>query len=229
MAPADALYPGGTMTQHIRFALSLIAACGTAAVLSAQTPSQPQTPPRPQTPTTQPSTRDAQATPITVNGCLKMEKDVAGLKPNVAEKAGMGDDFILTNVKPGSGKPSAGASGSGTSSSGTSATGTSGTGTSGTSGTGTSGTAATGSGSSATSQGRPVAGLMYKITGLDDDELKKHVNHQVEVTGRVEESGSGSSSGSPSASAGSSDISQPKEFRATSLKMVASTCSAGTN
>ena len=36
---------------------------------------------------------------ITIVGCLKEEKDVPGLKPNVAEKAGVTDDYVLTNVK----------------------------------------------------------------------------------------------------------------------------------
>jgi hypothetical protein len=37
--------------------------------------------------------------PITATGCLKQEQDVPGGKPNVAERAGVGEDFILINAK----------------------------------------------------------------------------------------------------------------------------------
>jgi hypothetical protein len=37
---------------------------------------------------------------IKVTGCLKNEKDVAGLKPNIVERAGITEDYILTDVKP---------------------------------------------------------------------------------------------------------------------------------
>ena len=47
-----------------------------------------------------PAAPAAQATDtIKVTGCLKNEKDVAGLKPNVAERAGITEDYILTDVK----------------------------------------------------------------------------------------------------------------------------------
>ena len=36
---------------------------------------------------------------ITISGCLKEEKDVPALKPSAAEKAGMGEDYVLTDVK----------------------------------------------------------------------------------------------------------------------------------
>jgi hypothetical protein len=48
----------------------------------------------------QPGTPAAQATDtIKVTGCLKNEKDVPGLKPNVVERAGITEDYILTDVK----------------------------------------------------------------------------------------------------------------------------------
>jgi hypothetical protein len=48
--------------------------------------------------TTQPPT--AQSAPMaTVEGCLVREQDVPGRKPNVAERAGMLEDYILTNAK----------------------------------------------------------------------------------------------------------------------------------
>ena len=36
---------------------------------------------------------------VTVTGCLKAEKDVPGRRPNVAERAGVTEDYILTSVK----------------------------------------------------------------------------------------------------------------------------------
>ena len=74
-----------------------------AITLNAQTPQAPS--PSPQAPPqVQQPMRDAARTgtadqAITITGCLKAEKDVAGLKPNVAEKAGVTDDYVLTNVK----------------------------------------------------------------------------------------------------------------------------------
>ena len=41
----------------------------------------------------------ATAATMTIVGCLKEEKDVAGLKPNVAERVGITEDYILTSVK----------------------------------------------------------------------------------------------------------------------------------
>jgi len=37
---------------------------------------------------------------IKVTGCLRLEKDVPGLKPSVAERAGIDDDYMLINVLP---------------------------------------------------------------------------------------------------------------------------------
>jgi hypothetical protein len=131
-------------------------AMAAAMTLNAQTP----TPQTPQTPTTQPQTdrqrtgTDTQRTgmqqqAVTVTGCLKEEKDVPGRQPNMAERAGMGEDYILTNVKMGQGSK-------------TSAIGLS---------------------------------AMYQVKGIDDSELKKHLNHQVEVMGQVSGSANGSNMG----------------------------------
>jgi hypothetical protein len=62
-----------------------------AASVSAQNP--PQTP----TPAAKPST--AQAPKATVEGCLRTEAGVPGRTPNVAEKAGIMEDYILTDAK----------------------------------------------------------------------------------------------------------------------------------
>lgn len=215
------------MTQHIRIAVSFLAACSTAVVLSAQTPSQPQTPPRPQTPT-QPSTRGDTPTTATTTivGCLKAEKDIPGLAPNVAERAGVGEDYILTNARVGSSSGSSSGSSAGTTGSGSAAGSGSGT----------------GSGSGAGMGAGRGSGLMYKITGLDRDELKKHLNHQVELQGRVDDSSASSATrtgatatpdttgtGSGTARGSSGPDMKPKEFEATALKMVSATCPGSTH
>jgi hypothetical protein len=56
----------------------------------AQTPQNP-----PQTPQTQPSTSAMQGAEKTLQGCVYNEKDVPGRTPNVAEKAGVMEDYIL--------------------------------------------------------------------------------------------------------------------------------------
>jgi hypothetical protein len=90
---------------------------------------------------------------VTVEGCLMREDDVPGRKSNVAEKVGVGEDYILTTTKMVKGSaPSAGA---GAASSGA---------------VGTSGTTTT-------------SGAMYDINGIDDDTLKQHVNRRVQVDG----------------------------------------------
>ena len=54
----------------------------------------------------------------------------------------------------------------------------------------------------------------YEIEGIAEDELKKHLNHQVELTGQITQAAATSSDSTP-------------DFRATSLKMLAATCGTG--
>jgi len=63
------------------------------AALSAQTASQD--------PTQQPpaTAASAQEHSVTVKGCLVREKDIPGRQANPAERAGVMEDFILTNAK----------------------------------------------------------------------------------------------------------------------------------
>jgi hypothetical protein len=79
--------------------LSFAFSCMTVAVLLAQQPPpttpQPTSPPEP--PVAVPHRADDRT--VTVQGCLKQEKDVPGARPNVAERAGVGEDFILTQAK----------------------------------------------------------------------------------------------------------------------------------
>ena len=140
-----------------------------ALTLSAQAPQRPPNPQSPVTPPAGETTQQDTAQPaqiVTVTGCLKHEKDVAGLTPNPAERVGVTEDYILTEVKM---APSSKVSGF-------------------------------------------ALANMYEVEGIAEAELQKHLNHQVEVTGQI--------SGTPT-----SDDRTPN-FRATSLKMVATTCPA---
>lgn len=56
-------------------------------------------PPYPTPPQTRTPTAQEQTAAVTVEGCLVREKDVPGRKPNVAERAGVLEDYILTNAK----------------------------------------------------------------------------------------------------------------------------------
>lgn len=70
---------------------AIVCVCALAVGASAQYP-----PSNPQTPSQAPS---AQQAPVTVEGCLMREQDVPGRKPNVAERAGVIEDYILANAK----------------------------------------------------------------------------------------------------------------------------------
>jgi hypothetical protein len=78
--------------------LSGAAAAGLLAVavgVAAQEPQPyPQSPSQPRSPAAQ----ELKAT-VTVEGCLMREQDVPGRKPNIAERAGVLEDYILTNTK----------------------------------------------------------------------------------------------------------------------------------
>jgi hypothetical protein len=53
------------------------------------------------------------STPATVEGCLHREADVPGRKPNIAERAGIGQDYVLTDSRIVKGSAPAGESGEG--------------------------------------------------------------------------------------------------------------------
>lgn len=69
-----------------------------AAMVMAQTPAtsgaQQQRPDQPQA---------SQAQQVTLEGCLYREQDVPGRSPNVAERAGILEDYILADAKPAAG------------------------------------------------------------------------------------------------------------------------------
>jgi len=91
------------------FGWVLAGALATATISAAQNPPSPiprnpevpspTTPnnPRP-TPSERPSVQGSERT-VTVEGCLAREADVPGRKPNIAERAGVGDDYILTRTR----------------------------------------------------------------------------------------------------------------------------------
>ena len=134
-----------------------------------QNPATPQPPDRPSPPAVQVPNRATPANAvITISGCVKEEKDVPALKPSAVERAGISEDYILTDVKM---SPSSAVSGIGIS-------------------------------------------TKYEIEGIEKAELKKHLNHQVELTGQIVQ---------PDPGAAANDA---PDFRATSLKMLAATCAA---
>lgn len=177
--------------------------------LNAQTPNpqtqqqQPRTQPPTQQPTTPPTTQQPQTDQqrgaagdrmLTLTGCLQAEKDVRGRRPSMTERAGMAEDYILTNVKM---SQSAQTSGIG-------------------------------------------LGSMYQLKGgsVKADELKKHLGHQVEVTGSIENhsdirggmagrsTGSTSGTGATTGAATAESNTNLPNFEAASLRMIAATCQA---
>jgi hypothetical protein len=82
-----------------RIIVATLAAVLTAALAAAQAPQggaqPPQTPPRPSPETPTPA---ATAQQTTLVGCLYREDQVPGRKPNVAERAGVLEDYILADA-----------------------------------------------------------------------------------------------------------------------------------
>lgn len=170
------------------------------------------TPPQTQTPQTTSPSASATAQTTTLRGCVYEEKDIPGRSPNVAERAGMLEDYILV--------PQAGAAAS---------AGTAASGTAGTAGTATSGTAGT-SGAMASKH------KAFKLEHAADEQLKAMVGKMVEVTGKIDaEAGdSARATGAATSAAGSAarstgvggDQIELPEFEVTSIKEVAGTCPA---
>ena len=68
--------------------------CAAASVMAVAVSAAAQNPPPQTPPATQPPGQVA-----TLEGCLIKEADVPGRKPNVAERAGIAEDYILTHIK----------------------------------------------------------------------------------------------------------------------------------
>ena len=83
--------------------LTVAMAAAASMTLYAQAPQSaptPQSPNHPSPPATQVPNRATPANaPITISGCLKEEKDVPALKPSAVERAGITNDYVLTDVK----------------------------------------------------------------------------------------------------------------------------------
>lgn len=156
--------------------LSFAIACLTAGTLAAQEP-RPYPPKDPQAPAATAPQRDTDRDKmVTAQGCLKQEKDVAGAKPNVAERAGIGEDFILTKAKLSKGM---------------------------------------------------AKGSMFRITGLDDEKLRAHANQQVEVSGRLDDK-TLTGAQKPTRPGPDTAPDEVAQIEATSIKMIAATCTGGT-
>jgi hypothetical protein len=144
---------------------------------------------------------------MVITGCLKREEQVAGRQPNPVERAGVMEDYIITNAAPAT--SAAAGSGSGA--------------------VGTSGTAASGSAASA---GRNISS-QYKVEGIPDERLSQLVGKRVEITGRVDDDDQreaaapgGATAGGATAAAPAPDDDMP-EFEAVSIREVAGTCDEG--
>jgi hypothetical protein len=79
-----------------RLILTAVVAASFGTVTAAQTPSGSQSA---ATPSTQASSAEKGTTTLT--GCVYQEKDIPGRAPNAAERAGVLEDYILAEVKPG--------------------------------------------------------------------------------------------------------------------------------
>jgi len=176
---------------------------GLAVTAGAQTPSTPQTP-SPSTPATPSSPSQPPASPTSpYPSSQSASHDKAGkeMKITGCVQAGTSaSSFELTNVKKGMGdSASASASSSASPSASASASG-------------------------------DMASKNVKLTAASGVDLAAHVGHTVEVTGSWAKSGD-TSSASPSAASPSASPSGSggKEFTVKNVKMVSSTCSAGTN
>ena len=182
--------------------------------LGAQTPQQPPTqPPTTQPPTTQTPTSATASTQTmastTIQGCVYKEQDIPGRSPNVAEKAGVMEDYILV--------PAADAT--------TATAGTTGTTPPATAGTaGTAGTAMS-------------AHKAFKLEKISDEQLRAVVGKRVEVTGRVDAERGDAAATSTSTATGTAgapardknmgpDKIELPEFEVTSIKEVEGTCPA---
>ncbi len=178
--------------------------------LGAQTPQQPPTqptqPPTSQAPATATTPTQSMAT-TTIQGCVYKEQDVPGRSPNIAERAGVMEDYILV---PSTDTASATAGTSGSTPPATA---------------GTSGTATSGM----------KAHKAFKLEKIEDEQLRAVVGKRVEVTGRVDAergdraatSTAAGTTGAPARdnSMGPDQIELP-EFEVTSMREVAGTCPA---
>jgi len=189
----------------------------TFANVSAQTPQtqNPQTQPPTQTQRPAASPMQDHATTATLTGCVYKEKDIPGRSPNVAEQAGVLEDYILVASADMAGA-TAGTTGGTTPPATTPPTTTPPTGTAGTT-------------------GAAMKHKAFKLEHADDEKLQALVGKRVEVTGKIDaEKGdhanrpaTAGTSGAPATdrSVGPDQIELP-EFEVTSIKEVPGDCPA---
>jgi hypothetical protein len=230
-------------------ATGLVAVCG--GLAAAQNPNPPST----QTPSTQPPTASSPATrpapntaanrsvTVTMTGCLYNERDVPGRTPNVAEKAGVLEDYILAEARMantaaaadhgGAAPATATSTGNNTAtrsgSEATRATGNSTTSTEGHTSTSTqAGASSSGADRAAAATGRTqgstapatqavTAGTMYKVEGVPDEQLRALVGKRVEVMGRIDAEGN-TAGARPNRNPVSPDKVDLPEFEASSIR-----------
>lgn len=85
--------------RHYLFGFAIAGALALGVNAGAQAPAQP--PQTPETPETAPGATipEEGGQEVTVEGCLMREADVPGREPNIAERAGVMEDYILTDAK----------------------------------------------------------------------------------------------------------------------------------
>ena len=104
---------GGTVFKRYLMVTAAAVVCsGFAGIAQSQAPSpaeQPRPSQQPPSPQTEPRATSESAASTTLTGCVYKEKDVPGRSPNVAERAGVMEDYILAEVRPASpsGEPAA--------------------------------------------------------------------------------------------------------------------------
>ncbi|HVL68276.1 MAG TPA: hypothetical protein VM364_13520 [Vicinamibacterales bacterium] len=170
-----------------------------------------QDPQTPQPQTQQQMTTQAEGT-TTLRGCVYKEEDVPGRAPNVAERAGVLEDYILVTTDA---NATAGTSGT---------TGTTGTTPPTTTTPETAGTAGTVSSAKA-----------FKLEHAPDTQLRSLVGKMVEVTGKVDaersDTKAAGTTGAPARDRvpGNPDQIELPEFEVTSIREVEGTCPAKPN
>ncbi len=147
-----------------------------------QTPSQPQG--GAQGESSRPTAQASGGATTTVTGCVYREADVPGRTPNVAERAGILEDYILADVRM---NAAAGSGATGTS--GVAGAPAAGAGAGGAVGGGAAPGGAAAGGAAATTGSSSASASnssMYKLELIDDNRLQALVGKRVEVTGRID-------------------------------------------
>lgn len=197
------------MTKHCFFSTAAALVCA-GSIMAAQqqpTPAPQQRPEQPPVTTpADPTAAQGEQAVTTLVGCLYRERDVPGRQPNVAERAGILEDYILADASP---QGPAGTVRQGEPETAEPR--------------GTPGPA-----------GQQIAGKMYKVEHADDEQLRDLVGKRVEVTGRIDaEAGDVRGGGvqatpQPDETPGPDQIELP-EFEAQSIRAVAGNCPAVPN